>query len=113
MHVSGDRASENADAVGATNNINAVGTNVCAARSSGNYLLPVGSRSRLRANMVFFTLFKDCFECTSIEIHIFFVAAYSCYCNPSHHCVVKCRDVKQIGQVTIFIVGSIHFYIHC
>ena len=46
MHVSGDRAS---DAVGATNNINAVGTNVCAARSSGNYLLPVGSRSRLRA----------------------------------------------------------------
>ena len=52
MHVSGDRASENADAVGATNNINAVGTNVCAARSSGNYLLPVGSRSRLRAYIV-------------------------------------------------------------
>ena len=52
MHVSGDRASENADAVGATNNINAVGTNVCAARSSGNYLLPVGSRSRLRAYKV-------------------------------------------------------------
>ena len=52
MHVSGDRASENADAVGATNNINAAGTNVCAARSSGNYLLPVGSRSRLRAYTV-------------------------------------------------------------
>ena len=57
MHVSGDRASENADAVGATTNINAVGTNVCAARSSGNYLLPVGSRSRLRAYTALFPTF--------------------------------------------------------
>ena len=59
MHVSGDRASENADAVGATNNINAVGTNVCAARSSGNYLLPVGSRSRLRAYTASFDFCGD------------------------------------------------------
>ena len=69
MHVSGDRASENADAVGATNNIKAVGTNVCAARSSGNYLLPVGSRSRLRAyTAIIITLSRITIQSSSIYL---------------------------------------------